>query len=266
MPVPVPEPLSDSVTLILDGKVTLAELAKAIQDFDGLVEALSKEVAGNSVIEWVVSDLRAGSAFATAQGFGLPNDVNNVVRAFENVGSAMQTGAQIPYSDFVASRAVSLTNVINGKIKAVRFETDRTEVLITKRVQLAPPAPPLQVAPPVASVPPNTIGMVEGIVETLSKRQGLRFVLYDSLNDKAVSCYLAPGYETVMRDAWGKRALVSGVVHRDPETGRALSVRRVTGVDVIEEQRRGDWRRARGSAPPTNDMSPEQAIRLTRDA
>lgn len=47
---------------------------------------------------------------------------------------------------------------------------------------------------------------IEGVVQTLTSRRGLRFTLFDSLHDQAVSCYLEDGQEELMRGVWGRRA------------------------------------------------------------
>ena len=68
-----------------------------------------------------------------------------------------------------------------------------------------------------------------------------------------------------MRDAWSRIADVAGVVTRDAKTGRPLSIRKVTSVDVIEpEGEPTGFLRARGAV---NGTAPaEVVIRRLRDA
>src|SRR5690242_1859744 len=106
-------------------------------------------------------------------------------------------------------------------------------------------------------------GAVEGEVQTLTKRHGLRFTLYEFLNDKAVSCYLQEGQEEQMRNIWGKRAIIEGVVSRDKH-GHPISVRQIAHIIPIEEE--GDYTQARGILPMApDDELPEVRIRRTRD-
>lgn len=235
--------MSDTITLILDGRVTLPDFATAVAHLNGLVSALASEVAASATIEWEVSSLQTSSAVATIKGLGEKQAVGIVCDAYELVGDSLERNEPIPYGPRVAKEAMAIASLINGNIETVRFETERREVLIRHRFEEA------DVGPPQRLVPNRAMGAVEGLVETLSRHGGLRFTLYDTLHHKAVSCYLRPGYEEVMRNAWGKRVRVVGRVSRDPVTGRPLSVRDVTRVDLVEEGRPGDWLLAVGAAP-----------------
>jgi hypothetical protein len=136
----------------------------------------------------------------------------------------------------------------------VRFETAEAEATVEV------------VAPTKSATPyPQTFGAVEGRIQTLSSRGGLRFTLYDTLHDKAVSCYLTEGFEDQMRDAWGRRAVVEGRVTRHPETGRPLAIRGITAVEVLPEVARHAYRDLRGLSP-RESLSAEDAIRRLRDA
>jgi hypothetical protein len=130
--------------------------------------------------------------------------------------------------------------LVGDDLEAIRFETADDEATLRE------PAP---ADAPAATPPRNrpTYGAVTGRVQTLSKRSGLRFTLYDTLNDRAVSCYLAEGSEPTMVDVWGKVATVEGWVSRDPISGRPLAVRRITNVEAVEDEGALDgYQRARG--------------------
>jgi hypothetical protein len=107
-------------------------------------------------------------------------------------------------------------------------------------------------------------GAIEGTVQTLTSRHGLRFTIYDSLNDRAVSCYLEPGHEDIMREVWGKRAIIQGWITRDLIDGHPLAVRHITDVTPITTE--GDYTKARAILPlGPDDPSPVGAIRRLRD-
>ena len=250
--------MSDTLTLMLEGTVTLSDFAKAVEEFDGLVRALSNEVTAGAAIEWVVHSLQGGSATATVRGQGQTDKVETVVRAYETMGERLSRSEPLPFSPAVQQRARGLVNLINGSIEFIRFETDQKDSLIRRESAAV-------LAMPRETSPEDAYGAVEGTVESLTRRGGLRFALYDIVNNRAVSCYLSPGYEDAMRDAWGKRAVVFGRVHRDPPTGRALSVRQVTSVEVVKQGNRGDWRQARGAALLAPGVSSVEAIRAVRN-
>lgn len=259
----------DTLTLALDGDVSLSEFADAILHFDHLVHALARAEDAKHVL-WIVADLEVGSALATARGVAIDeqpdervqSEISRVVAGYLRVGLSLEQGSPIPYEQDVAAEAEAIAAVINGTVRAVRFETAEAEATITSPTpKIADPAG----APASITSKQATYGAVEGRVQTLSSRGRLRFTLYDTLHDKAVSCYLAEGHEEEMRDVWGKRAVIEGKVTRDPETGRPLAVREITGVEVLSEVGPGSYRDLRGISP-ARGLSAEEAIRRLRDA
>ena len=115
--------------------------------------------------------------------------------------------------------------------------------------------------------PSISIGAITGRVQSLSSRAGLRFNLYETIDDSQVTCYLSPGQEETMRMVWRNRATVVGSVTRDPMTGRPTSIRDIRQVELLEDVAPGSYRQARGAVPwQLGDALPEEAIRLLRDA
>lgn len=248
--------MNDTVTLRLNGDVPLAEFAKAVTGLNALLRALSAEVAAGSAIDWTISALDWSSATTTARGWSAePEAVVRVVGAYGSVGRALRDGATIPYAMPVEHAAREITSVLNGRIPTIDFETAEADFEV-----LAAPKP---AQAPIERV---VFGGVSGRIQTLTNRGSLRFTLYDLLHDRAVSCYLAEGREAIMRDAWGKLAVVEGLVRRDPLTGRPTAIRRVTNVTLRAEGTVGDFVRARGASPSLTGLSAEDAIRRIRDA
>jgi hypothetical protein len=254
----------DTVTLALDGDVSLSEFAEAVAHFDHLIQALARDEDASHV-RWVVADLEVSSTVATARGVGddeqspevVRGEIERVVSGYLKVGLSLEHGEPIPYSPDVVREARAIISVLNGQVKYVRFETAEAEATVGA-APAAESGDAIQRRQPV-------YGAVEGRVQTLSSRGGLRFTLYDTLHDKAVSCYLAEGREDEMRDVWGKRAVVEGQVTRDPETGRPLAVRQITAVEMLPEVSPARYRDLRGIGPSPG-LSAEEAIRRLRDA
>jgi hypothetical protein len=249
----------DTITLGLSGEVHIDDFSKAIDGLRDLVSALTDEYAHNVQIDWNVYSLEAGSAFATFQGVAEEpsrDQVQRVVEAYAQIGKTLESGDRLHYSPRI-DRAVSrITGVLNGRIDAVRFETDMTEAIIysglARRARAARDY--------------YSYGAIEGRIQTLSSRVGLRFMLYDAFGH-AIPCHLSEGNEDMMRDAWDKWVVVEGRIRRDP-TGKPESIRKVTNIEVIEDEGEpGGYRRARGAVPVGPDgLSPEEAIRRLRDA
>lgn len=266
----------NTVTLVLDGDVPLAEFAKAIVAFNELVAALSAEVS-SSPLDWVIQDLQYSSALASALAIGPPKDIDSVIVAYGNVGAALETNTPIHYKEPVRVAAKKIVAVADSRIKAVRLETAKTESIVrlapvipinqASELEVVAAAPTAPMATPKFVPHPHAFGAVKGRIQTLTSRGGLRFTLYDLLFDKAVSCYFEEGKQDLIRDMWGKMAMVEGVVYRDPNNGRPLAIRRVSNITALREPDKNlDYRDALGAAPSLTGMSPEEAIRRIRDA
>jgi hypothetical protein len=258
----------DTVTLEMIGAVSLTEFSATVTRLEKLLDELAGAVAQGASIVWLNSALEAVEAESTLtayRGTGAADvQVEDVVRAYGNVGMALQAGEPITVSSNVRRAAEGLVSVINGRVTSLRFETPEVDATISIR-----PADRRRLAEPPIVTPPSAYGAVEGRVQTLSSRGGLRFSLYDTLHDKAVSCYMAEDFDPeAMRGAWGKRAIVAGWVTRDPDTGHPRTIRRVSEVVVLPELGPpDDYRRARGVVSARRLMeAPEATIRRVRDA
>lgn len=263
----------DTVTLALSTESQIDELvpfgafAIAIAKFYGLVNALTENIPGKKV-EWVVESLEISSAIATVRGIGERDHIERIVRAYVEVGTAIQEHRPIPYPQPVIKAAKELTSILNHRVRTIRFESAEREAIVrsgdgNKIVELSDQIDKMVLHSSISAAP--SFGAIEGRIQTLTNRGGLRFTLFDLVNDKAVSCYLKEGHEGQMRDSWGKLAVVIGQITRDPMSGRPLSVRQVTDI-VIRPEVTGTYRDARGVSPPLTDLSPEAAIRKIRDA
>ena len=117
--------------------------------------------------------------------------------------------------------------------------------------------------------PPRTIsvGVVTGTIQTFGSRSRLRFSIYDSVHNRGVQCYLDPGREELVRELWGRRASVSGTIHRDRVTGIPKSVTNILKIDPLPDREPGSYKNARGAVPwKEGDRNPEDVIRKLRDA
>lgn len=253
--------MGDTVTLALQGEVTLDAFSRAVLHFSRLVDALSADVAALEPLRWVITELEAGSAIMTARGVGDPTAAASVSTAYIGVGRALERGDASSLPETIRDEARAVLAVIDGGVEAVRFETAEADATIRSLEEAfaTTGAPESQMPQPVA------YGGVTGRVQTLFGRGGLRFTLYDTLFDRAVSCYLAEGQEEIMRDVWGRMAVVEGLVTRDQVTGRPQVIRGVRGVTVVHEAKPDAYLATRGllQRDPAG-RTPDEAIRELR--
>ena len=79
----------------------------------------------------------------------------------------------------------------------------------------------------------GSIGTITGLVETLSMRRNLRFILYDDAFDRAVTCYIDKEQEELMRDLWGKQISVTGRIYREPYSGKPVEIRNINKITIL---------------------------------
>jgi hypothetical protein len=255
----------DTLTFALQGDVSLDQFDRGIRDFTRLVAALS-DVADAKGMRWQIDQLAASSAICTVRGISengyRAEAVEEVTRDYLEVGRALEKGAEIPFPPAVTEPANDLVALIKTGVEAVRFETAVDDAFISEATAARELIQPVR-----TGGRRKALGVVTGQIQTLSNRGSLRFVVYDRFFDKAVSCYLAEGDEEMIRDAWGRVAAVRGEVSRDPKSGRPLTVRKISKVELLETAGQLDFRHARGALPRREGSArPEQRIRRLRDA
>lgn len=247
----------DTITLALGGDILFKDFASAITHLNNLVGALSSEMGVSEDVTWLVHDLHVSSAIATVRGEAdFAEKVEKVVTAYGKLGKDLEFGRRLDFSSDVVREAYAITGILNGHITSIRFETPDSDAIISSH-PAKPGEPSIKV----------TFGAAEGRVQTRTERKGLRFTLYDTLNDRAVSCYLQEGQQELMRQVWGQRAIVEGEISRDTISGRPVAIRHLTSIRIVSESEKGSYLKARGIAPrkPESPL-PEVLIRQLRDA
>ena len=116
---------NDSITYALTGEISKEVFAAAAQDLSALIDALAAEIVGKDRPQWIVEYLEAGSATMTFVGVGeeVEEAIEKIVRGYAAVGRSLERGEPVPYSKKVESAARRLTEVLDGAVTAVRFET-----------------------------------------------------------------------------------------------------------------------------------------------
>lgn len=249
----------DTIAIVMEGEIPLPTFVQVMGNFSALVQQLSDEVVGPDGVEWDISLLKSGSATAAVRGDSYNvADVERVVLAYGIVGQAIENKQPIPYSDDIAGLARAITTALNSKVTAIRFVTDDHVASITE---------PSVEEEETDAGKQYSLGTITGVIETISLRGKLKFTLYDSLFDRAVTCRLERDQQEVLREAWGKRVTVSGWIFRDPDTGRPVSISRAKLVKILDDVPPSSYKRARGIIPwRKGDDLPEVLIRRVRNA
>ena len=244
----------NTLTFEIGGLVRIEELEDGISAFRRLVNALTPR---NSGVSWVVDDVTMGSVGTTLRGEANNTSVvEEIVNRYESIGDTLQAGDPLSgYSALVVGAAEAMM-AITKTAPYVRLATPGYECILSAN------GIERETKEHVASP-----GTVTGRVETVSSRGRLHFNIYDSVFDKSVSCLLTKGQEEQMRNAWGRRARVSGLVYREASGGRPLSIRSVSRIEILPEVEPGSFRKARGAMPWKAEYEPgDVVIRRLRDA
>lgn len=256
------EPSSDSeLTLQLNGYPDADKFATFVSSSRFLVKALSSSVIPKSRrranrLRWYPRNASVNGAAIIS--YEAPNssreNFQRVEDAFFQVGNALRSGEDIPFSHSVAEHAERLRRIVDDDIESLVFLNEGHETIVKRDIEVSG-------TPPVAAY-----DEVQGRIETISSRKGWRFILYDSYFDRAVTCYLGElEDEQELTQYFGKVVRVMGLVTRDPETDRPFKIKNIRGFKLVE-QPKYSWRDAKDSIQFPNELTPERYIRNLRDA
>jgi hypothetical protein len=249
-----------TLSLELEGEVTLADLAQAIQTVQRMADLVSDRVAHGATVRWVVRDLEAGSA--RAEAVGVYEDETVVDRIIEEIEeSAKASEFMRPGDPALQAEIDQLTAMVNGSITAIRLGG-------TERYELRPQAVGVMPLMVVASDRSSDLGEVSGRVEAMNSHDARWFNVYDLIDNKRVRCTLSQALEGQMKDIWQRLVTVEGRVQRDAVSGRPLAVTEVTNITIHDEPDPGAWRSAIGVVSVLGDNVPtnEETIERFRDA
>ena len=253
----------NELTLQLNGHPDMDEYASFVSNSRHLIKSLTSSVIRGHLrsanrVHWYPSRASINGATTITYEAETQNPENfaRVEEAFFHVGEALRYGDEIPYSSQVEQYALRLRKVVEGKddIESLVFMNEDKEAIVRPEVEQSGRAPVI-----------STYDEIQGRIETISSRKGLRFILYDTHFDRAVTCYIDESKgELDLTQFFGKNVRVRGLVTRDPETDRPFKVRDIHQVVPVEPLKYS-WRDAEGVIQFT-EKSPERYVRSLRDA
>ena len=80
----------------------------------------------------------------------------------------------------------------------------------------------------------DSFGSVEGSVEKLAQGNAAKFAVYPDDASRGVPVYVSGEDAARLSRLWRKRVRVEGLLRRDTSTGRPLSIRDVTNIEVLK--------------------------------
>ncbi len=208
------------LTLDLEGsRIPADRFRRAVNAFLDLVEEVGREVSGRRV-DWIVS-VKGGSAHLSARPeVAVRVPAAQIIKAISSGMRLVERRAQRPryFSDEALASARELASVADGKgIISASITADRVApIAMSKRTALH--------VETLLDAFIKDHGTIEGRLDSLSRRGGPHFFVFDALTDEAVRCYVP---EAQMREAiaaFGRRVAVTGLIRYRKTTGQPTSV------------------------------------------
>jgi hypothetical protein len=219
---------SENITLVFDGTIVTPDtFRRVVSAFVDLLTAVTDKAAGEGKrTVWNMSVAKGSCVFVAqpVSDTATKNTTERVIHAIRDGMKRLEKGTIAPptYFDQKALRAArELASLSNEKrLNYVQFKTAGSPFAISQKT--ADTASKLLGQH-------QALGSVEGNLQTISVRGTPQFVVFDSLYDKGVNCFMD---EKVMDDAmraFRKRVTVTGMVQYDKES-RPVSIK----VDTIK--------------------------------
>ena len=133
---------SDTLTLALNGDVTLQDFSKAMNHFKEIVSGLKEDIAPDSDIDWYIDKLEAGSATAVIRGVPITDNdipsIKNIGTAFADIGRRIVHGETLTFNTTVINAVTSLRKMINGRISSINFQAAGKRYTVKKHAIFSP--------------------------------------------------------------------------------------------------------------------------------
>ena len=211
----------------IDGKpseVAFQSFVDASAHFLALLREIDQAMSGRHLgtLRWYVSGLNSNGGLAVEvlsklkpppkrRKVQIDPDIGgrvagSLVTGFDNIENL---GVSPPYlSPYGLQRLDNMLHVLeqNGArgYRTTDLQHDRTVTLTHKAIDNVRALLPIK---------RKTIGSVEGKLEAISIHRRKRFVVYDALTKKAITCEFRDDMLDGIKDSLGHRVLVSGTVH-----------------------------------------------------
>jgi hypothetical protein len=208
-------PDTTSVSLHLDGQVTLRRLGEALDAWTDLLREVAANIAGTTgrdAVRFVVTSAKAGSFDLSARPQPAKQGVSPAI--MPRIASTLTTGLRT--LERRATRPKHFTDTALLKVRDLGKLTSPETPLVKVGNGVDPiPLSSRLLANVEAILAPEvkSIGTVEGKLEGLIIHGKNRFLVFDPLSGRQVTCYFTDrvAYEDVLK-AFGQRVAVTGLI------------------------------------------------------
>lgn len=242
-----------SFEIQVDGKVSLEVFLASIEAWDSLIKNATNVVGRENVGETQIESLQTGSTLVATetsfQSAAVADRFESIVRGTAQHALGISL-SPLPKRMNTPVRKLRSLAARLPENEGFVIRTPEEDFLIREELRLSAGA-----SIPIAGAhAAETIGVISGKLESISSRQGIKAVIYDDLFDKAVRLNLDETWHDRIQELWSRDVMASGLIRRDPPTGRPLSVRDLRSIDPIEYSGdRWSWKNAKGVL---KDMAP----------
>jgi len=215
-----------SVSLHLDGQVTLRRLGDALDAWTDLLREVASDITGSTgrdAVRFIVTQAKAGSFDVAVRPQPAKRSVSPALmpRIAKTITSGLRTLERRPsrpkhFSDTALLKVLDLGKLTSPETPVVKVGNGAAPIPLSSRLIANVEA---VLAPEVKS-----IGTVEGKLEGLIIHGRSRFLIFDPLTGHQVTCFFSERipYEDVLR-AFGKRVAVTGLI-RSRRSGERVDI------------------------------------------
>lgn len=234
--------VNEEVGLVVNGRISVLGFGAVMTNFGVLLESLSNR-GGLPSIEWNIAPVPHRGAAFSATGVGSPDAIQDVLRGFRSVGEAV-VGGKLPELGYETKKSVAkLVGLNESGVESISFLAGGDTWMTAPRQFNFPTFDePDQEDPSKGPRTRPVLDAVRGTIHTISSRNKLEAILWDTVFDTRIPCQLSPGQESLARERWMKQVIVTGFVHRAQDTGIPSRMSEIQDIQELPAQEEGTWR------------------------
>jgi hypothetical protein len=204
--------MKKTVSLKLEGeRITAHKFRRSISDFYSLLDEITNEISGQrNTIQWFVS-VKESSIHLISQAE--PIHVNETI--VDMVINALNEGLEI-----LEERSIKPKYFTDYALEYVEDMAylpsredglNRISIIVENTTHIITPHTIANISS-ILELQTKAIGSIEGKLLTLTRRGGSKFVVYDSLTDRPIRCYIPDEMMPIAISGFDQRVYVFGLI------------------------------------------------------